>query len=283
MPDSQFVVQCQALNWHRGLNHILKDVSFTIPQGSKVGLLGSNGSGKSSLLKCLTGLTLADSGTVELFGQSTMEMNDSVRERIAYVAQTPDLFPWLTVEQHLKAIGQAYPRWTERRALELALHLELSLGKLVSKLSGGDQQKLAIVLALAHEPDLIFMDEPVANLDPLRRAGLMQSLFVDGRWVKEEATIVFTSHLLADLNHLLTHILFMRQGELQWQTDWVYTKKHCRLIPKTEAAGLVSSPHFQSKKLALIDLNELTDAQGNELSRRFPAPTLDAVFAALND
>jgi ABC-type uncharacterized transport system ATPase subunit len=111
----------------------------------------------------------------------------------------------------------------------------------------------------------------------------MQSLFVDGRWIKKEATIVFTSHLLADLNHLLTHILFMRHGELHWQADWVYTQNHCRIMSLDDAQALGTQPIFQNKKQALIDLNLLTEAQQSALRQSLPAPTLDTVFNAINE
>lgn len=228
--SNPFPLCVENLSWTFGVRPILQELSFHIKAGARVGLLGANGSGKSTLMKCLLGLQPFESGQVTVYGKNLDQIDDEIRARLAYVPQSPSLFPWMTVEQHLRVIGQAYRNWTEKRAIELALALELSLGKLVSKLSGGDQQKLAIVLALAHQPDLILMDEPVANLDPVRRSKLMRQLFIDHTWIAQDATVIFTSHLLGDLEDVLSQVIFLHQGRLQLCADWPAFKQQHRIV-----------------------------------------------------
>eukprot|EP01034_Spumella_vulgaris_P029776 gene29776-36871_t len=192
---------------------VLHDISFDIPAGAVVGLVGRNGAGKSTLLQCLAGLVSPDAGSSELLGYPSLDLSDAVRERLGYVAQTPDLFGWMTVLEHLQTIGRAYPRWNEERCLALALRLDLPLSTSVSKLSGGDQQKLSVVLALAHDPDVLLFDEPVASLDPLTRREFMRAIF-SGAEPARERTILISSHILSDLERVVSHVAFIRDGRL---------------------------------------------------------------------
>lgn len=279
-------LEVQELTWHFGVRPILDGVSFTLPVGAKVGLLGANGSGKSSLLKCLLGLQNFDSGEVTLCGHPLSQLDDEARAKLAYVAQSPDLFPWMSVEQHLRTIGQAYPLWNEKRAIELALSLELSLGKTVSKLSGGDQQKLAIVLALAHQPELIMMDEPVANLDPLRRRNLMRHLFLDDRWLSPQATLIITSHFLSDLDDVLSHVIFMREGKIQLYADWrALRQTHCVIANQLLQDVHVEILH-QGRETSVVAIASLPARLQQELGSSSisgsRSMTLDTLFAALH-
>lgn len=285
MSDTTPVVnalEVQELSWHFGVRPILDRVSFALPIGAKVGLLGANGSGKSSLLKCLLGLQNFDSGEVTLCGHPLSQLDDEVRAKLAYVSQSPDLFPWMSVEQHLRTIGQAYPLWNEKRAIELALSLELSLGKTVSKLSGGDQQKLAIVLALAHQPELIVMDEPVANLDALRRHNLMRHLFLDHRWISPQATLIITSHFLSDLDDVLSHVIFMREGQIQLYADWrALRQTHC-VIANQLLQGVRPEILHQGHETSVVAIASLPTHLQQGQGSGSKSITLDTLFAALH-
>jgi ABC-2 type transport system ATP-binding protein len=177
----------------------LQGVSLDIPEGAVVGLVGRNGAGKSTLLRCLTGLSLPDSGRCALLGCASDALDDTTRARLGYVSQTGDLLPWLTVWQNVAYIGSFYPQWQAERAHALCARLELDEKKRADKLSVGDQQKLALVLALAHDPDLLILDEPVASLDPLARREFMRMLFDGSESRPRPRTVLLSSHLLTDL------------------------------------------------------------------------------------
>jgi len=209
---------------------ILDAISIDIPAGSVVGLVGRNGAGKSSLLRCLAGLVEPDSGSSSLLGCPSLELSDAVRARLGYVAQAPDLFEWMNVYEHLCLVGRAYPTWDEQRCLVLAARFELPLGKAVRELSGGDQQKMAVVLALAHDPDLLLLDEPVSSLDPLARQEFMRAMF-GARAEHRERTIIVSSHILTDLERVVSHVAFMRRGALQLFDTWDAMLEYLRLAP----------------------------------------------------
>ncbi|MBY0238177.1 MAG: ABC transporter ATP-binding protein [Burkholderiaceae bacterium] len=257
---------------------VLDSVSLDIPAGAVVGLVGRNGAGKSTLLRCLAGLAAPDSGSASLLGCPSLQLTDPVRERIGYVAQTPDLFEWMTVEEHLFTIGRAYPRWDQQRCLMLAARLDLPLNARVTALSGGDQQKLSVVLALAHDPDVLLFDEPVASLDPMTRREFMRAMFSGAR--ADERTVIISSHILSDLERVVTHVAFIRDGKLQLLDSWDAMLECYRLLPPAIANGPVPPDavvHTTRGGQRLVD------------TRRAPAlaetgrpPTLDELFVELN-
>jgi ABC-2 type transport system ATP-binding protein len=214
---------------------VLHHVNLTVPEGAVVGLVGRNGAGKSSLLRCLLGLTLPDSGQCELLGCPSVDLSDEVRARLGYAAQNPDLFDRLTADQHFTRLAGWYPRWSTERALVLAAQWELPLARKARDLSLGDQQKLSVILALAHDPDLLILDEPVASLDPLSRRAFMRALFERGDHTepggRERArTVLISSHLLTDLERVVTHVAFLRRGRVQLFGAWDELAEHVRLL-----------------------------------------------------
>lgn len=242
--DVAIAISAQDLTVHRDGVTILKDITLSVPAGSVVGLVGRNGAGKSTLLRCLAGLVDPSSGTSHLLGCPSTRLTDAVRERLGFVAQTPDLFEWMEVFEMLRTIGHAYPRWDEKRALALAVQLDLPMGGSVRHLSGGDQQKLSVVLAMAHDPDVLLLDEPVASLDPMARREFMRALFASPlkadnttASVPDRArTVLISSHLLADLERVVTHVAFIRDGRLQLLDAWDAIQEHLRLVPPVEAS-----------------------------------------------
>lgn len=213
-------IQAQALSLRYDQHAALDQVSFNVPTGAVVGLVGRNGAGKSTLLRCLVGLTLADTGRSTLLGCDSTQLDDSTRGRIGYVSQTGDLLPWLKVWQHIEYIGGFYKRWSAERAHALCQRLVLDEGARVSALSVGDQQKLALVLAMAHDPDLLLLDEPVASLDPLARRDFMRLLFGEDSTRSTPRTVLLSSHLLTDLERVVSHVLILREGRVQVQGEW---------------------------------------------------------------
>jgi ABC-2 type transport system ATP-binding protein len=218
---------------------VLGDISFTLPEGAVMGLVGRNGAGKSSLLRCLVGLAVPQGGESTLLGSPSLDLSDTVRERLGYVAQTPDLFGRLSGNEHLREMAAVYRHFDDRRALLLALKLDLPMGIRADKLSLGDQQKLSVVLALAHRPDLLILDEPVASLDPLARRDFMRELFADAN---DKRSVLISSHLLSDLERVVSHVMFLREGRIQLVDSWDALMENLRVIACAEVpthAGVV--------------------------------------------
>jgi ABC-2 type transport system ATP-binding protein len=183
-----------------------------------------------------------------------LNLGDAECARLGYVAQSPDLFEWMGVGEHLETVGKAYPNWDDARCATLASQLGLSLRGAVKDMSGGDKQKLALVLALGHRPDLLLLDEPVASLDPLTRRSFMTALFADQDEAADSPTIVVSSHILSDLERVVSHVAFLRQGRLQLFDTWDAVLEHVRRVPvgaQFPRAALVHLP--QHCKHAVID------------------------------
>lgn len=273
----------EGLSLRRRQLTVLNRVNLRIPAGAVVGLVGRNGAGKSSLLRCLVGLSVPNEGQSRLLGAPSLDLPDAVRERLGYVAQAPELFDWLTGEQHLRRFSALYPGYDERRALMLAAQLALPLGQRASRLSGGDQQKLSVLLALAHDPDLLILDEPVASLDPIARRDFMRALFERRRELAAPRTVLISSHLLADLERVVTHVAFLREGRLQWMDEWDALTEHMRLAvlpadaPPVRDAGVLHQRVWAGERRILFDARQHTTppAAGHALS-------LDELFEELN-
>lgn len=247
----------QTSPWMKKRLPVLHDVSLSLPEGAVMGLVGRNGAGKSTLMRCLVGLTAPDQGASELLGCPSLALSDEVRERLGYVAQTPDLFGGLNGQEHLSELGRVYSRFDFDHALRLALMLDLPMGTRADQLSLGDQQKLSVVLALAHHPDLLILDEPVASLDPLARRDFMRALFDDQALRQHPRSVLISSHLLSDLERVVTHVCFLRKGQVQLIDEWDALLEHLRLVvqehPITDA-GLISQRSSQGRIHALVDL-----------------------------
>ena len=278
--EEEAVIRCKNISLHSGTTQALDRVSIAIPRGAVVGLVGRNGAGKSTLLRCMVGLAAPDSGTANLLGCPALDMSDDVRARLGYVAQTPDLFEWMSVYEHLETIGRAYPTWNEIHCLILAARLDLPLGRQVGKLSGGDQQKLAVVLALAHDPEVLILDEPVSNLDPMSRREFMRSLFLDredgNNAARVQPTIVISSHLLSDLERVVSHVAFLHEGYLQHFDTWDAILEHIRLIPQ-DAEVSRSAIVRRNRDHCVIDTR-----QAPEWRETGQVATFDQLFAELN-
>lgn len=258
---------------------VLNDVSMELPPGAVVGLIGRNGAGKSTLMRCMLGLSVPQSGSVSVLGDGALNLKDATRERIGYVPQLPDLVEWMSVWQHIAYIGSFYPKWSEHRARDLCIRFELAPDLKVKNLSVGDKQKLSIILALAHDPELVLMDEPVASLDPMMRRDFMRALFDS----EQPRTVLLSSHLLSDLERVVSHVAFLRDGRLQLMGGWDELSENLRVVSVPEAlppqVGLLSQRSTEGGWLAIVDSR---DDGVRDLAGSGVIPKLDDLFMELN-
>lgn len=195
-----------------GTKVVLDCLDLSIPVGSVVGLLGKNGAGKTTLIKCALGLLKPQSGELSVFGESAWDLSAQVKARLGYVAQVPELYAWMKMRQIIAYTASFYPRWNYSKVDRLTKEWELPLEDRVGPLSVGTKQKLAILLAIGHEPDLLVLDEPAASLDPAARREFLAAVLQiadSGR-----RTVLFSTHITSDLERVADRVAILKDGKI---------------------------------------------------------------------
>ncbi|GAB7546951.1 urea ABC transporter ATP-binding subunit UrtE [Cupriavidus sp. CuC1] len=210
------MLQVNALNQFYGGSHILRNVTFEVPQGKLTTLLGRNGVGKSTLLKCLMGVVPTKSGSISWAGQALEKKPpyERVASGLAYVPQGREIFPRLTVEENL-LIGAASlksPPGVPDRIYQLFPVLRSMRQRRGGDLSGGQQQQLAIGRALMSEPELLILDEPTEGIQPsiIQDIGRALRLLVD----EFGMTVLLVEQYYEFARHLADHYVVMSRGEV---------------------------------------------------------------------
>lgn len=236
---------------------VVKDVSFTINEGERLILLGTSGSGKSTVLKMINRLVEKDSGTIKLNGEdlSTFEPH-LLRRQIGYVIQHIGLFPHYSVAKNIGLVP-SLNNWplvkTEQRIAQLikTVGLDSSLSsRMPHELSGGQQQRVGIARALAAEPKLLLMDEPFGALDPITRKDI-QKLFLSLDY--EQSAIVLVTHDVKEAFLLADKICLLNQGEIQ-QTG---TPKELLFNPANTFVKNFLADHSIELELSLVRIKHL--------------------------
>ncbi|MFD6913736.1 ABC transporter ATP-binding protein [Streptomyces virginiae] len=182
----------------------LRDCSFRLPEGRVCALVGPNGAGKSSLLTLAAGLALPTEGTLRTVP----------REALAYVGQDKPLYPQFTIGETLRMGRELNPgRWDAATAERIVEAGKLDPRTGVRTLSGGQRTRLALALALGKRPDLLLLDEPMADLDPLARRELMGTLMADA--ADNGTSVVMSSHILTELEGTCDHLLLADRGRIR--------------------------------------------------------------------
>ena len=210
-------LQLTGVKKHFGINTALAGVDWAVPAGSVVGLLGQNAAGKTTLIKTALGLLRPSRGEARLFGDEAWDLSAENKARIGYVPQVITLYPWMRVRQIINYIAAFYPRWNDDLVSRLAINWSIPREDKVGNLSVGTLQKLAIVLALGHEPELLVLDEPAASLDPAARREFLRTILdiaVDGR-----RTILFSTHITSDLERVADRVAILREGKIVYDGE----------------------------------------------------------------
>jgi ABC-2 type transport system ATP-binding protein len=210
-------ISAQALTKTFSGHPVLDGIDAEVRPGDIVGLLGANGAGKTTLLEVLTGLSPPSAGSARLFGAEACDATADIKARLGFVPQTDELIGDMRVSEYLELIASFYPGWDRALVGRLVSSWSLDTGKRIAKLSVGQRQKLAIITALAHKPELLILDEPVASLDPVARRQFLQQLVELG--ADERRAVVFSSHIVSDVERLANVIWILKAGKFIWQGD----------------------------------------------------------------
>ncbi|MDX8030880.1 ABC transporter ATP-binding protein [Lentzea sp. BCCO 10_0856] len=273
MTEERSAVVVRDIRKSYGQLNAVDGVSFTVAEGEFFGILGPNGAGKTTTLEIIEGLRKPDSGEVTLFGESPWPRNVKLLPRIGVQLQATAFFDKLTAKEQLQTFGALYgvSHGTAADMLEL-VGLADKANEQESKLSGGQRQRLSIACALVHDPDIVFLDEPTAALDPQARRNLWDVL----RAIQERGkTIVYTTHYLDEAEILCDRVAIMDTGKILALDP-----------PAVLVRGLDAPTHVTLQKgvVSVVDasaLDGVDEARENEvsltISTRRPAPVLSAL------
>lgn len=190
----------------------IHELSLTIPRGGVFGLIGGNGAGKTTLLRHILGLLKAQSGSVKVFGLDPVVNPVGVLGRIGYLSEDRSLPNWMRVRELMRYTQAFYSGWDETYAEELREAFDLDPKARIASLSRGQRARAGLLIALAHRPDLLVLDEPSSGLDPVVRRDILGAII---RTIGEEGrTVLFSSHLLDEVERVADRVAIIHQGRI---------------------------------------------------------------------
>jgi len=270
------VVKIEGLTKRFDFVTVLKDVSLDIHAGSIVGLLGANGTGKSTLIRHMVGLYLPDQGTCTTLGCNAAKLSPRELARIGYVHQEGRLIDWMSVAQIVRYVASYYPNWNTELEESYLSEFKLRGDAIVGDLSPGQRQMLAILLAIGFEPDLLLLDEPAAALDPLARQrflDLLLSIIQD-----PQRTILISSHILSDVEKIIDHVVILDQGEVSRDVELDALQQEFVKLRITAVRGNLPDPLPVQEVLTC----ERNGSEALVVMRACPDQELDRVTQAMD-
>ena len=210
MPD---VIVTQRLTKYYDRRAVVDGLELRIPQGTVYGLLGRNGSGKSTAIKMLLGMVHPDRGRIEILGEEAGRLRPQTRARIAYLAEGNPLYRWMTVGEAVRFARACSPTWNDVLAEQILDHFGLARRAKIRRLSNGERAQVSLALAVSTEPELLILDDPTLGLDTVVRRDFLESLIQIIQ--RRGRTIFFSSHILGDVERVADRIGILVDGVLR--------------------------------------------------------------------
>ncbi|MFC1402584.1 MULTISPECIES: ABC transporter ATP-binding protein [Streptacidiphilus] len=189
----------------------LRDCSFRLPAGRICGLVGPNGAGKTTLLGIAGNLLEPTTGTLRVFGEAPE--SEGANRRTAFLAQEKPLFRRFTVEETLRLGRELNPGWDQRAAEDIVRAGNVPMAARIGTLSGGQRTRVAFALAFGKRPDLLILDEPMSDLDPLVRHEMMGTLLAEA--TEHGTTVLMSTHMLSELENVCDYLVVIAEGGLR--------------------------------------------------------------------
>lgn len=216
------LIECRHLTKKYDRKTILQDVSFTIPRGKIIGLLGRNGAGKSTLIKIFNDLVTPTSGEVLINGEP---VGVSSKRIISYLPERTYLDKSMSVAQAITYFGEFYDNFDTEKAYKLVHELNLDTKSKISKMSKGMQEKLQLILVMSRKAELYILDEPLGGIDPATRDYILDTILAN---FNEGASILISTHLISDIERILDEVIFIDNGKITLidEADKLRSKNH---------------------------------------------------------
>ena len=202
------LLECKNVNKSYGKKKILKDINLVIPRGKIIGLLGKNGTGKSTLIKLINDLLTPDSGEILVNGKNVGVESKKI---IAYLPERPYLDKTMTVDEVIEYFDDFYDNFDSKKARKLLKELDLDVNQKLIKMSKGMQEKVQLVLVMSRKADLYILDEPLGGVDPATRDYILDTILTN---FNEGASVIISTHLISDVERILDEVVFIDKGKI---------------------------------------------------------------------
>ena len=209
------VISCKNLTHYYGKRLIYKDLSFNVPKGRILGLLGKNGTGKTTTINILNGYLKPKSGECLIFGRDVQNMEPSLRRNIGLLIEGHIQYSFMNIRQIEKFYASFYPKWKKEAFYELVGKLKITPTQRISRMSCGQRSQIALGLILAQDPELLMLDDFSLGLDPGYRRLFVDYLREYAR--AEQKTVFLTSHIIQDMERLIDDCIIMDYGRIMIQ------------------------------------------------------------------
>lgn len=218
----------------------VRQLNLEVPQGAIYALVGPNGAGKTTAIKMLLNILSPTGGIAEVLGVESSKLRGDLFTKIGYVSENQQQPEWMRVDQFFDYLRPFYPDWDREVESSLIRQMQLPLDRKLRHLSRGMKMKAALASSLAYRPKLIVLDEPFTGLDPLVRDELIESLLERAN----EATILISSHDLAEIESFSSHVGYMEEGQLKFSEEMSSLTNRFRDVQVTLNEPAASLPNL---------------------------------------
>lgn len=202
------ILECKSLTKRYSGFTALDQIDLSIERGHIIGLLGPNGSGKTTLIKLINGLLVPDSGRLLI---NEMEPSDHTKKIVSYLPERTYLPEWMRISEAIQFFEDFYQDFDKKRAFDMLDRLQLDPSKRLKTLSKGTKEKVQLILVMSRQADLYCLDEPIGGVDPAARDYILNTIISN---YNENASVIISTHLIADVENILDEIIFIKNGRI---------------------------------------------------------------------
>lgn len=202
------ILECSEIEKRYGQAVVLNRISLTVKPGRIVGLLGPNGSGKTTFIKIAAGILTPNSGTISISGQP---VGLKTKSKVSYLPDKNYLNSWMSVEQLIDYFNDFYQDFDRAKAFEMLKRLNMVPKQKLKFMSKGTQEKVQLILVMSRNADLYLLDEPIGGVDPAARDYILNTIICN---YNENGSIIISTHLIADIEQVLDDVIFIKNGNI---------------------------------------------------------------------
>jgi len=281
------VIEFKAVTKSFRRNHVLRNMSLQVERGQTFAFLGRNGAGKTTAIRMLLGLLNRDAGDIRVLGLDPTEQPLALRACVGYLAEDQTMYGWMRSTEMLSFIAPFYPTWDHDLALKYAREFEVPLQTKIKHLSKGQNVRLGLVLALAHRPEVVILDDPALGLDPIMRKQFNRDLI--SHLQGEGRTVFYSSHLLYEVEPVADVVAILDQGQIIRQCGTEELRQDVKQImlgrdalPLVENESILDQrPNGQETAIVVADAEAvITKLRSEGTEHRVIDLNLDEIFEA---